>query len=403
MKRITHLLTILLIFSCVGFLSENIYADSGESSSLKLPQGVKLADEETSAADPIKDAASETLQEKAGTDSAGSLQAGEQSDVFQVLDAPEGISSSESEGGGELSRREKGLAELRAYVDKSSITIGEKVTYTLEIDADNNLEVEFPSYVSGLGGFAVKDFGEDYKKIGRHRSRRKQWYLLDTYTIGSYVIPEQSVKVKLSNGQIQVLKSPQIFVEVKSVMDNEKEKAGLRDIKEPLAISAGTPLVLVIAVVLIILAAGGIILWKFYLKKFSVKKMEPALTPQEIAFRELERIEGLELIEKMKIKEYYYLVSLALRTYLEDRFSLKAPEQTTEEFLESLVRSDKLEGKYINMLKEYLNHCDLVKYAKFDPGKSQGKKLIETTRHFIKETSESNEGNSDETANEAKT
>ena len=96
-------------------------------------------------------------------------------------------------------------------------------------------------------------------------------------------------------------------------------------------------------------------------------------------------------MEKSKIKEYYYLVSLALRTYLENRFSLKAPEQTTEEFLESVVNSDKLEGRHINILKEYLNHCDLVKYAKFDPGNAQAKALVDTTRQFIDETAKSKE------------
>jgi len=302
-----------------------------------------------------------------------------------------------------------GLAELRAYVDKSSITIGEKVTYTLEIDADNNLKVEFPSYVSGLGGFVVKDFGKDEKRIGRHCIRKKQWYLLDTYTYlldtyttGSYVIPEQRVAIKLPDGKIETLKSPQIFVEVKSVIDEKEEKTGLRDIKEPLSVSSGVPVALIIGSILAILAVGGIILWKLYLKKFAAKRKEPALTPQEIAFRELERIECLQLIEKSKIKEYYYSVSLALRIYLENRFSLKAPEQTTEEFLESVVSSDKLEGKHINILKEYLSHCDLVKYAKFDPGKVQAKLLIETTRHFIEETVESKEDSNDAVINGAK-
>ncbi|MCK5655664.1 MAG: hypothetical protein KAI03_05190 [Candidatus Aureabacteria bacterium] len=279
-----------------------------------------------------------------------------------------------------------GLAELRAYVDKSSITIGERVTYTLEIDADNDLEVEFSSYVSGLGGFAVKDFGKDDKRIGKQRSRKTQWYLLDTYTTGSYVIPEQSAQVKLTNGQIQVLRSPQIFVEVKSVMDDEEKEAGLRDIKGPLTVNAGVPVIFAAVVVFIILAAAGIILWKLYVKKFSAGKIEPAFTPREIASRELGRIDGLGLIDKGKMKEYYYLVSLALRTYLENRFSLKAPEQTTEEFLESVVYSGKLKVGHINILKEYLNHCDLVKYAEFNPGKPQAELLLETTRHFIEET-----------------
>jgi len=428
-KRINIYLLILAILCCASFIPlekyphlsfltgliyGNVYAGE-EDTSLSLPLGVKSADEKSVESKPIQDESSMTPQ-KAGVTPAQTLENTQESGTPES--APSGIKKDTKESlprlipkdskvqfrdedkaqklkrkttnfktGIERGLSQKGsLAELRAYVDKSAITIGEKITYTLEIDADNNLKVEFPSYVSGLGGFAVKDFGKDDKKIGRHRSRKTQWYLLDTYTTGSYVIPEQQVTVKLPDGKTETLRSPRIFVEVKSVIDNEKKEGGLRDIKAPLAVKIGIPVVLIIAAILIILTAGGIIFWKVYLKRFSAKKMEPALTPREIAFRELERIESLGLIEKKRIKEYYYLVSFALRTYLENRFFLKAPEQTTEEFLESVVRSDKLEGRYINILKEYLNHCDLVKYAKFDPGKSEAISLIETTRRFIEET-----------------
>ncbi len=345
MKKISAYLIILWLLCCFSFFSADIYADSEVNSS----------------------------------------------------DKP----SSASEGTQAVVSQSQDIAELRAFVDKSGITIGEKVTYTLEIDLDNNVEADFPSYVSGLGGFAIKDFGQDDKKIGRNRIRKTRWYLLDTYTTGSYVIPAQSVKLKLANGDIQVLTSPEIFVEVKSVIDAE-EKAELRDIKEPLSIDSGVPAAVIIAAILVSLAVAGVILWKLYLKKISAKKKIPLLTPETIAFQELERIEGLGLIEKMRVKEYYYLVSLTLRTYLENRFSLKAPEQTTEEFLESVVYSDRLQQRHIDLLKEYLNHCDLVKFAKFDPGKSRAKLLVQTTRNFIEETAHQQQNCSDEAATEEK-
>jgi hypothetical protein len=186
-------------------------------------------------------------------------------------------------------------------------------------------------------------------------------------------------------------------------MSEEGEESGLRDIKEPLTVKKGAPVILITAILLIFLATGVLMLWKLYLRKTTAQRKEPALAPEEIAFRELERIERLGLLEKSKIKEYYYLVSLALRTYLENRFFLKAPEQTTEEFLESVVNSDKLEGRQINILKEYLNHCDLVKYAKFDPGKTQAKSLVDTTRRFIDETAKNKEEVNDVVNNKAGT
>jgi hypothetical protein len=348
-KKVNKYLLILAFVICISFVSLYSYAESGEGISSKT---------------------TEQVQDR---------------DVYKKL------SLAEEKSIKGLSPGKHDLAELRAYVDKSAVTIGEKVTYTLEIDADNDLKIEFPSYVTGLGGFMVKDFGKDEKKIGRNRTRQRQWYLLDTYTTGSYLIPQQQVRVELPDGRRETLKSPEIFVEVKSLIGEEGEDVGLRDIKKPLTVKEDAPVVLITAILLIILVAVGAILWRLYLKKMAFRKKEPALSPDEIAFRELERIESLGLLEKSKIKEYYYLVSLALRRYLENRFSLKAPEQTTEEFLESIVNSDKLEGRHVNILKEYLNHCDLVKYAKFDPGKAQARALAGMTRRFIDETAKNKE------------
>jgi hypothetical protein len=409
-KKVNKYLLILAFASCISFISLYSYAESEEDTSLNLPQGVKPVRDSEENQDYISNGLKLADEEVAGASTALSESSGIQQEEkipgktieqAQEKDTYEEAPISEKENKKGSSPGKHDLAELRAYVDKSTITIGEKVTYTLEIDADNNLRIEFPSYVTGLGGFVVKDFGKDEKKIGRNWTRKKQWYLLDTYTTGSYVIPQQQITAELPDGRRETLKSPEIFVEVKSVIGEEGEDVGLRDIKKPLTVKKDAPVVLLTVILLIILIAAGLILWRLYLKKISVQKKEPSLPPDEIAFRELERIEGLGLLEKSKLKEYYYMVSLVLRTYLENRFSLKAPEQTTEEFLESVVNSDKLEGRHINILKEYLNHCDLVKYAKFDPGKAQAKALVDTTRRFIDETAKNKEEANDVVTNKA--
>jgi hypothetical protein len=279
----------------------------------------------------------------------------------------------------------KSLADFSVFVDKSIITIGEKVKYTMQIEADESVNVEFPDDIQ-FGGFAVKDFGrEPRKKAGKNRIREKAWYVLDTYTVGPYVIPIQTVKIKLPNGSRKKLKSTEIFVEVKSVIEEEgEEKEGLRDIKDPLSIPASIPVGIVI--MLIALGVGGVFYWFNYKKNQDAKRLEPPLPAHERALNELQRIEGMGLIDQGQVKEFYFLVSNTLRKYLEDRFSLKAPEQTTEEFLENVSHSNDLEERYVELLKEYLYSCDLVKFARFVPGENEITTLLETTRHFIKET-----------------
>ena len=109
--------------------------------------------------------------------------------------------------------------------------------------------------MANLGGFAVKDFGqEEPKKSGRDRVKRSNWYLLDTYTVGPYVIPPQLVAFTLPGGRKAMLKSPEIFVEVKSVMEEGSGEEGLRDIKSPLNVPTNVPTWLIVVSGSVILA-----------------------------------------------------------------------------------------------------------------------------------------------------
>ena len=52
-----------------------------------------------------------------------------------------------------------------------------------------------------------------------------------------------------------------------------------------------------------------------------------------------------------------------LRHYIEDRFGLRAPEQTTEEFLAELRQKHVFGERQKDLLRAFLEHCDLVKFA----------------------------------------
>ena len=71
----------------------------------------------------------------------------------------------------------------------------------------------------------------------------------------------------------------------------------------------------------------------FLLRRKAGAEREEKIPAHEQAYRELERLLARELIEKGQVKEFYAGVSGVLRRYIENRFGLKAPERTTEEFL----------------------------------------------------------------------
>ena len=94
--------------------------------------------------------------------------------------------------------------------------------------------------------------------------------------------------------------------------------------------------------------------------------------------------EALALIAQPKL--FVIAVSDAERWYLEERFEFRAPERTTEEFLHELQRTDRLTRDQKESLSQFLASCDLVKFAKYEPGESELRDLHSSALRLVEET-----------------
>ena len=77
------------------------------------------------------------------------------------------------------------------------------------------------------------------------------------------------------------------------------------------------------------------------------------------------------------------------RTYLEERFDFRAPERTTEEFLRELSGTDLLAREQKDSLGNFLASCDLVKFAKYEPGENELRGLHSSALRLVEETASS--------------
>lgn len=85
-------------------------------------------------------------------------------------------------------------------------------------------------------------------------------------------------------------------------------------------------------------------------------------------------------------RAFCIVVSDALRVYLEERFNLRAPERTTEEFLRDLQKTSALNAAQKQSLASFLEQCDLVKFARFEPPESSLRELHESALRLVHET-----------------
>jgi len=102
-------------------------------------------------------------------------------------------------------------------------------------------------------------------------------------------------------------------------------------------------------------------------RKKERKETDKLKTAYDIAYEELDKLKKMDLPNHGRIKEYYVILSDITRHYLENRFNFRAPEMTTEEFLESVKKAPQLTVEHKKVLKEFLSQCDMVKFAKYGP------------------------------------
>ena len=155
---------------------------------------------------------------------------------------------------------------------------------------------------------------------------------------------------------------------------------GIRDIKPPLTIPNEWNWLWLAAVLAVV--ALAIFLWRRWKRRRDQMPSEPPVPAHVRAKLALEK--ALELIAQPK--PFCILVSDTVRLYLEERFDFRAPERTTEEFLRELSESEWLTAEQKESLAKFLESCDLVKFAKYEPGENELRGLHSSALQLVEET-----------------
>ncbi len=272
----------------------------------------------------------------------------------------------------------------QALVDRATINIGDRIMLTVDVNCPAGAAVKFPEIKEGkIGEFEVRDSGKSVKRGFFGKVSHRQWYLVTSYVVGKHQVPEMDIQYKVKGGNVwKSIKTNALSVTVESVLPKEKMPPDIKDVKGVMGYFEINWLVLSGVLALFAIVAA------FLMYKFR-KKPQPVKLPHESALEELEFARE-NFMRNSDIKEYYSAISDTIRRYIERSFKLKAPEMTTEEFLNSLRMSAtlslvlKLDQK--DLLRDFLNSCDLVKFAKYNPAKGEMESIYLAAKKFIEET-----------------
>jgi hypothetical protein len=284
---------------------------------------------------------------------------------------------------------ERGPLTVHIRADKATMTIAETVLLELEAAIESDYEVRMPKVDKVLESFGIVDWDNLGDKLDpNNRVVSTYQYRLEPFLSGTYPIPAFTFEfydVNNPEDKKYELTTEPIVIEVTSLLGEQRAELKIDDIEDVLEMPRQKSFVWIWVLGMIVVAAV-VVLW-LYLRGKRVKELVRIFKPaHEIAYERMRALVNEDLVGAGRIKEFYERISDILRHYIEHRFSLKAPERTTEEFLAELANTDVLPAAEKQRLGEFLQHCDLVKFAKHNPTTQQIQETFDLVKDFIEKT-----------------
>jgi len=277
--------------------------------------------------------------------------------------------------------------DLQTRVDPKAVTIGTPFRYTMRIAADKEIELMVPQLAGQIGDFQVTDFGSAPAREERGRVVLEYWYTLLTYKPGDLVVPGPTVQYRVPGSDLESVAAPDALVMVQSLLDKPgaTPPSDVRDIKGPVAVPRDYRPLLWIGAALLGVIALVAVLFRLINRRRGGLAVAPR-PAHELALEALAKLHAARLLDAGRHEEFYVRLSAIVRTYLEARFRLRAPEMTTEEFLQAAQRDPQLTPPQRSLLGTFLAEADLVKFARYVPAADDAERAYRAAREFVQST-----------------
>ncbi|HIF92814.1 MAG: hypothetical protein ABGX04_14145 [Myxococcales bacterium] len=287
-----------------------------------------------------------------------------------------------------------GPVQLKVAVSPGEPVIGDIIKLELSVLAAAGVEILMPEFGEALGRFEIVDFAPSEDRTPAGETLARQVYRLQPVHSGIQSIPPLRVEfVDRRLGQKQApegldayeIMTDRIALEVAPILAKDAPLE-LRPRHPDLGRRTTTSersIWIALAVLVVVALALGPFAWRFLNAALERRRRQSAF---EVARAELDSLLGGGRPTAETMDAFYVKLSLIVRTYLEDRFGLRSPELTTQEFLTEMGRSPDLARSHQNLLQNFLEEADLVKFAGHKPDAEVVGTSIAAAEQFLTET-----------------
>lgn len=292
---------------------------------------------------------------------------------------------------------------ITSHISADTVMIGDRVTLTIEVDADVMQHIVFPTFDFTRNApegaerqepsiEVITDFAPDTVSKEGRRVRLRKRYEMAVYDEGIYKLGRAQA-LYVDKNIVDTLfaeREEELFVKTFQI---DSTMTTVRDLKPQMTLKlrfAEFGGYLGIALATALLLAGLLYLLIRYLHKrgrhlSDIFKPAPPVPAHIVAIEALEKLRNEKLWQNNKHKQYYSGLSDILRTYLAGRFEVGAMEMTTDEIADALREVD-IEHKSKMDLLSVLRDADLVKFAKATPEANDNEFAYDKAFYFVENT-----------------
>jgi len=275
-------------------------------------------------------------------------------------------------------------------------TIGDEMVLEIRVEAEAGVEVLMPEFGEALSRYTIVDYVPRQRVESDGSTTHIQRYTLQPYRSGDQSIPPILVEFvdrrpgkKPSPDDLDAYEvlTERIDFHVTSVLP-DRASAELNPPMGKLDLAqrgetARSVLLAALIIAAVLASLAGIVWWRARRRRVIRRNA------YEIARARLDWLLQAATPRGASDMEAFYIeISSIIRRYLEDRFELRAPELTTEEFLAVAGNSGALSREHQRLLRDFLRQADLVKFAGRQANEEEIRESTEAAVRFLEETRE---------------
>lgn len=271
---------------------------------------------------------------------------------------------------------------IKSSVDKNTILIGERITYTLTVDlpsAEYTVSINIPDSIPNFE-ILEKNGGNGKDQKGNFVWQQK--IVFTSFDSGTYTFPGLLYRINYLNTASQTLTTNPLKIEV-GYMPLDKG-GNPRDIKSILNVDFVDWFWVYVAAGILLLLLTLFGLWRYLRKKKAPVVQVSSKGAYEEALLALEELKRANEQRSLGVKEYHTRLADVLRNYFGRTVNQNFSNQTTQEILMKL-RSHELKAETASQATEALATGDAVKFAKYNSSYTENEAALNYLKTAIEE------------------